>query len=149
MRERTQTLQIMKYFHAEPQVAGELGPRTLYISSFPTRVAKMEYLFDAWPSDDLVQAHPCFGISNELQEHIKNSALTGFELRSALVGTTDYFEGLSSIPVFYELLPVGIAGTDDFGLDDSHKLILSGSSVDLIQKFRVTELDLKPYKTNT
>lgn len=116
----------MKYYHIDPEVAGELGPNTTYRSTFPTVVDQMEYLFDRWPADEFVQAHPCFAVSNELRALLENVNLTGVRFGICRVGKTDYFEDRDqAIPQFSRLEVSGVVGRDDFGLSKNHHLIVS------------------------
>jgi hypothetical protein len=116
----------MKYYRVKPEVAGQLGPNTTYLSTFPTVVGDMEYLFDRWPADEFVRAHPCFAVSNELRALLDSANLTGFRFGICRVGKTDYFEDQEQvIPQFSRLEVSGVVGQDDFGLNKSHHLIVS------------------------
>jgi hypothetical protein len=132
----------MRYYHIEPEVAGELGPNTTYRSTFPTVVDQMEYLFDRWPADEFVQAHPCFAVSNELRAVLESVNLTGIRFGICLVGKTDYFEDKDqAIPQFSRLEAVGIADQDDFGLNKSHHLIVSEKVKQILDRRGLAQCD--------
>lgn len=132
--------ELMNYYHVEPEVAGQLGQRTEFLSTFPTTVGKMEYLFDRWPADEFVQAHPCFAVSQRIKEKIEQARLTGYQFQPILVGMTDYFEGEhKDIPAFFRLIPTGIPFNDDFGLNSEHQLIASQNAKVLLDGMNLSE----------
>ena len=132
----------MNFYRVEPEVAGELGAGTVYLSTFPTVVSEMEYLFDRWPSDELVQAHPCFAVSGELKELIESSQLTGYKFSNCKVGTTSYFEGdRGVIPPFYRIEPIGSPKLDDFALDTNHHLVVSEEAKRILERFKLLQCD--------
>lgn len=115
----------MSFYRIKPEVAGELGPNTTYLSTFPTVVGEMEYLFDRWPADEFVRAHPGFAVSARVRALIEKAGLTGVRFSECKQGKTDYFDGNQTIPKFFRLEPLGTAHHDDFGLNEQHHLIIS------------------------
>lgn len=126
-----------KYYIASPQVAGELGPNTKFISRAPLRVDSVEYLFNVWPSDTLLEAYPCFIIRQDLQLVIQNSGLTGAVFGECLTGFTDYVDAAdrTSIPKFARLDPHGVLGVDDFCMSPTQKLLVSERAKTILSDF--------------
>lgn len=127
----------MIYYVAKPQVAGELGPLTEILTVYPTTVGKMQYCFDQWPSDDLVEAHPCFAVREELRAALVAIEATGVNWSECLVGKTDNFESeVEDIPPYFRLEPVGKLYHDDFSLNTEHQLVISERVVRVLANFR-------------
>lgn len=136
----------MNYYIVEPEVAGQLGPKTTYLATFPTVVGEMEYLFDRWPCDEFVQAHPCFAVSDNLKKLIQNTGANGVKFSTCSVGITDYFEGKAAeIPNFWRLEPTGKARQDDFGLTDTHQLIVSEKVKKVLAEYPLDDCDIQPF----
>lgn len=127
----------MKYYVIHPQVAGELGPNTKYASREPLRVSHVEFLFNIWPCDALIESYPCFIVRSDLLAAIKANNLTGCLFEECNTGFTDYVESSSSIfiPKFYRLNPIGIPGKDDFALGATQKLIVSHIARGLLENW--------------
>lgn len=139
----------MRYFELKPEVAGELGAKSVFISRYPSAVCYMEYLFDRWPADDIVEAYPCFAVTAALKSAIEQQEYTGVQFKEAEAGRGPNYEFNSrgvALPVIYRLLPLGIAVLDDFSLSPKATLIVSESALDTIRKFRTEDLDVSPCK---
>ncbi len=133
----------MNYFVLEPEIAGGWGKRTVADTSvFPPAVASLHYRFDGWLGDELLEAFPCFLVTERLATRLRRSGLSGFRLQSVEVSTSEQFDELypdRELPAFEWLQPVGRAGLDDFGLTDSHRLVVSGRALAILRKFRLRE----------
>lgn len=116
-----------KYYHTFPQVAGELGPKTQFSSRNPLRVSYVEYLFNIWPCDAILEAYPCFIVRSDLRSVITNNGLSGAVFSDCAVGFTDYVENshVIELPDFHRLEPIGVLGVDDIILGPTQKLIVS------------------------
>lgn len=71
----------MAYYTVEPEVAGELGPGTVFDrSTRPVTVTQLEYVFTNRLGDPIVESTPCFLVTEGLAERMQHSGLTGFAL---------------------------------------------------------------------
>ncbi len=93
------------YRFIEPEVAGDLGPRTvLDKSTQPPIVLKLHYELNAWLGDDLLTSHPCFIVTGRLRTALQKDGGTGFHFDDVEVSTTETFDELypgRKLPVFY------------------------------------------------
>ncbi|MFB7720728.1 hypothetical protein [Nocardia sp. NPDC056100] len=66
-------------FHlVEPEVAGGHGRGTRYDrSTVPVTVTALEYRFDGWLGDALLESTPCFIVTEDLARSIERLELTG------------------------------------------------------------------------
>ena len=108
------------YFKLEPEVAGRWGPGTEADTTVhPPIVRKLEYTFEGWLGDELLESFPCFIVSDKLAKSVVAENFTGFVLASVKVSSSPEFRELHSstiLPSFQWLRVSGAAGESDFGL---------------------------------
>jgi hypothetical protein len=103
----------MKFFKLEPEVAGGLGQRTVMDTTVhPPLVSVLEYEFDGWLGDDLLESFPCFIISERLKNLLRENHFN------------EIYPDLD-LPNFYWLKINGKVGVDDTGLSESNHLVVS------------------------
>jgi hypothetical protein len=128
----------MTFFLVEAEVAGGLGERTIAdCSRHPPLVERLHYEFDGWLGDQLVEAFPCYLITEGLAREI--AGLTGYRLELAEVSLSEQFHEVTApedpIPTstaWHWLRIDGVPGEDDFGIGSKHRLIMSSRAVDRI-----------------
>lgn len=139
----------MKFTILEPEVAGGLGARTIVDTSrHPPVVSHLHYEFGGWLGDDLLDSFPCFVASERLAAELIRSKLTGFTLDDVETSVSTEFTELqphTHLPVFRWLKVVGQSGVDDLGLDGDHKLVVSATVLELLDKFSLIHADRSPY----
>ena len=136
----------MNRYYFMPQVAGELGPETEFLSSCPTVVGAMEYLFDEWPSSEFVAAHPCFAVSNNVNNSLECSGLRGFSFAKCKVGASGYFEGSADvIPSYSRFFPTGKFEFDDFSLSEEGHLVVSLEAKNFLERFDLRHCQFFPW----
>jgi len=125
----------------EPDVAGGWGDGTVADTSIhPPEVERLEYKFDNWNGDDLLESFPCFIVNHRLAAEIKQSNLTGHEIRSLAVSTSDTFEELQPnrvLPEFKWLHITGVVDKDDFALGSDYKLVVSDKAYRILKKYNL------------
>src|SRR5438309_2246085 len=109
-----------RYFRLEPEVAGELGPKTrMDRGQVPPKVERLHYVFDGWSGDELVESYPCFIVTRELGEHLVDFGATGFRVRDLEISTSESFQELypnQELPDFRWLDVVGEPRRDDLAI---------------------------------
>lgn len=137
------------FWSLEPEVAGALGDGTKIDTSIhPPRVRTLEYVFMGWLGDDLLEAFPCYIVSEILGDALVFARLTGFQLDGVEVVISEAFAEMypaRCIPNFRWLKVTGTVGIDDFGLSDDHRLVVSDAALRLLQQRTLSHCDVEPY----
>lgn len=138
------------YYFVEPEVAGGLGDNTVINTNFhPPIVTSLEYRFEGWLGDDILESFPCFIITEFLGAKLSDSKLSGITFAPVLVTQSEEFKELNpdvSIPKFFWLKVVGIACTDDFGLSEDHRLVISQAALDILRTAQLDNADIEKYR---
>lgn len=132
----------MSHYVIDPEVAGQLGPETILIRGAGKRpqVEFLEYTFDGWLGDDLLQSHPCFIVTQRLADAIFASELTGYRFDRVKVSRSGEFMDMhpnKQLPDFVWLQIIGKAFTDDFGFADDNRLLVSKKALDVLKQFNL------------
>ena len=138
----------MQYFVVEPEVPGELGPRTvLERSTHPPKVLSLHYIFLGWLGDHLVESFPVFLISKALEEEFQSRNVSGYRTSSAEIEVSpDLLEsspGLS-IPSFLQMEIIGKKDSDDLFLAEDHRLVISERVKSIAEDLGTSHWDLTP-----
>lgn len=135
--------------YLEPEVSGGLGEGTQLDSSVhPPLVKVLHYKFDGWLGDDIVTSFPCFLVTGRLRDKIENCHLTGVLFSDVMVNTSDLFEELhpdTILPKFYWMKVFGMAGKEDFGLAEDHRLVISSKAFNVLSQFNITKAEIEDY----
>jgi hypothetical protein len=138
------------YYLIEPEVAGGLGDNTVIDTNFhPPIVISLEYRFEGWLGDDILESFPCFLITEFLSAKLLDPKLTGITVAPVLVTQSEESRELNpdvSLPKFFWLKVVGVAGTDDFGLSEDHRLVISQAGLDIFRTARLDNADITKYR---
>lgn len=143
----------MARWYVSPEVAGQLGESTVMeTSSHPPIVTHLHYHFDGWLGDDLLEAFPCFIITERLAEALTKSELTGWQLKDVVVSKSETFEDLypgRELPKFRWLVVHGQQG-EDFALADKLHLEVSDRALEFLRSSRIHNAIIEPvvYKSN-
>lgn len=97
-----------------PEVAGGWGPATIVsnrseIESGKSRVPVVEFLeyrFEGWLGDELLESFPCFIVTEALARDLTTSGMTGFRLGDVEVSVSPHFEETNPgrvVPAFRRL----------------------------------------------
>jgi hypothetical protein len=138
------------YYFVFPEVAGGLGPKSIIENStFPPKVITLDYQFDGWLGDDLLETFPCFIVTERLRDGLSKSKLKGFLFSNMIISKSSTFESLypkKDLPPFYWLQVNGKILIDDFSVTDSGELIVSAQSKDLISNYEIDQAVFELYK---
>ena len=141
---------IMDYYALAPEVAGALGERTVMDSSVhPPLVARLHYEIDyGWLGDELLEAFPCYIVSDTIAANLAESGLGAFELHDADVTLTPEAQedrAGEPVPLFRWLRVSGIAGRDDLGVTGGGRLVVSERTLALLRTGVLDHCDADPY----
>jgi hypothetical protein len=139
---RSQTNNLMQYFYIEPEVAGGLGSSTLLDSTVhPPVVERLEYCFDGWQGDALLESFPCFITTESLAAQLMSSSMSGIQLGHVSITKSREFLELyphRSLPVFVWLRVTGQAGNDDLGIAVDGRLVVSDRALTILKAFGIS-----------
>ena len=129
----------MKYYYLEPEVAGGIGKGTVMNTSSHSQViSKLNYEFDGWLGDELIEAFPVFITTEHLSILISKYNLTGFTISEVEVSKSGEFKDLYNnheLPNFVWFQINGQAGKSDFGIAKDNRLVVSQTALDIIKPF--------------
>lgn len=123
----------MNYYIIEPEVAGEIGEKTVYenvdgiVNNHEKPIIKhLHFVFEGWLGDELLEVTPCFLASERLKNEIELCGFSGCSFEEIEVSFSyEFFEMYPKrvVPKFYRLLPkkellVENATYSDSSLDD-------------------------------
>jgi hypothetical protein len=132
----------MNTYHVlEPEVAGEIGQSTVIDHlTTPPSVSRLEYHFTTWLGDELLEAYPCFIISQRLQSALQSFAGTGYTFADVIITRSQQFDELTNgiqLPQFSWLKIHGRAGVDDAGTSKKGCLVVSDRLLNLLRHFSI------------
>ncbi len=152
----------MHLYMLEPEVAGEIGEKTVYDNYDDIRfrnakpiISKLHYVFFGWLGDDIIESTPCFLVTDRLKNKIEGSNLNGYEFQSVEISLSDEFLDMypqRDMPVFHRLIPKGKVCImndkykgwtgEDFNISDKSYLVVSEKAYDVINKFAIFNCDV-------
>ena len=136
------------YFYLEPEVAGGIGPNSeLHREDGRLVVTRLNYEFDGWLGDALLETTPCFIVTDEARHAIEGAALTGITFSDVEVTRSAVFTDLYGdkvLPHFWWLVVVGQPGTDDFGLDNDLRLVASEQALVALRAVGLAHAEVQP-----
>jgi hypothetical protein len=138
------------YKYIEPEVAGELGKKTILDNHFhPPLIKKLNYEFHGWLGDDIIESFPCYIITEQLFNGIKSRELTGVTFDSVYITTSDEFKVQypnKILPVFHWMKVSGEFGKDDFVIAKDLRLLISDKAFNLLNSFNIGNALIEEYK---
>ncbi len=119
----------MKYYILEPEVAGSLGKGTVMNRKVhPPDVKKLDYEFEGWLGDVLLESFPCFIATIAAVTELRQLSATGVQFDDVRVSKSAKFQEMyqhRALPEFKWLKVLGRPGIDDFGLGRDFRLVVS------------------------
>lgn len=141
----------MSLYLIEPEVPGYLGQHTIgNFGKFPPIVEKLHFEFDGWLNDDLIESFPCFLVTESLAKALDSAPLSGYQLESVEISTSEVFKELypeRSLPQFLWLRILGQKGKDDFSVSDTGVLLVSERALQLLQNFQLKNAEVEVYES--
>lgn len=137
----------MNYFYVEPEVSGGLGSKTIMDTLVhPPRIDKLNYQFDSWLGDELIETFPCYLVTKRLGGLLTSSGVTGFSLDSVLITKSDEFNDDLNLPDFAWLKVKGVPMKDDIGFSDDFRLVVSEEVLNIFSKVKIDNADIEKVK---
>jgi hypothetical protein len=138
------------FFSLDPEVAGELGERTvLDASAHPPIVTRLHYHVQSWLGDDVIQSFPCFVVTERLRRALEERRFSGYHVEDAEVTVDEDFRTLSpgmTLPRFYWLRVDGRPGVDDFGVSGTdYCLVVSARVLVCMRQFALKNCSVQPF----
>ncbi len=129
-------------------VDGDLGDGVDYdITRDPQLIGELAYEFEDWTGDDIVQCAGYWLVSDQLASALQESDLTGWELDTVRVTTSDVYDQLHpdglQMPLWHRLLPVGTP-LDDITLLGRVYLCVSDRALELFRRFSIRHAEIRP-----
>ncbi|WP_316674842.1 hypothetical protein [uncultured Tolumonas sp.] len=135
------------YYQLEPEVAGGWGDGTeADTTCHPPKVKKLVYEFDGWLGDSIVTSFPCYLVTEELAQSVKNAKLSGYELASCKITKSEIFNELypnRKLPMFLWFKVVGKAGVDDFGIGANLRLVVSDAALTVLKEHSINGSEIE------
>src|ERR1700730_5235489 len=140
----------MRFFCLEPEVAGDWGDNIeVDRSVHPPIVTKLQYHFDGWLGDALLESFPCFIVTESAKQRIESARLTGTTFAPVEVTTSECFEELhpnKKLPTFAWLTVHGKRGSDDFGLTSDATLVVSERALGLLRQLGIPNASVSEFR---
>jgi hypothetical protein len=139
----------MTFFYIEPEVAGGLGEETVMDeSTHPPRVRKLDYCFEGWLGDVLLESFPCFIVTEAAKRELQKLAATGARFDVVRITKSEEFDELNPdvlLPQFAWLRPEGELGRDDIATAEDGRLVVSARVLKLLEKMGISNAMVEPY----
>jgi|SRR5215471_10044156 len=145
----------VKYYFIEPEVAGSWGENTIVTdrSVHAPIVSKLDYEFDGWPGDVLLESFPVFIVTEFAKEKLQALRATGVKFDRVEVSTSEEFEHFypdRKLPNFVWLKVDGTAGRDDFGRAPAPdlRLVISDRALNVLRPLGISHAEIEDFPTN-
>lgn len=142
----------METYHIlEPEVGGAIGQTTVLDSSVdPPLVQSLEYAFETWLGDDILEAHPCFIVTLPLRSALESFAGSGYSFDTVTISKAEQFDDMNPnthLPDFAWFKIHGKAGMDDCGLSKDGSLVVSSRMLEVLRSFNIAHclIRRRPY----
>lgn len=142
----------MGYHAIEPEVAGGWGENTRVkrIAGQPDIVEALDYEFDGWGGDELLESTPCFIVTERLANEIVRAGLSGIVFDHVEISKSGQFEDWypgRTLPKFLWMKVEGEAGRDDFGINSDLILVVSDRALAVLKSGQLDNAIIEPLKT--
>ncbi len=94
----------------------------------PPEVKKLDYEFDGWLGDVLLESFPCFIATIDAATKLQGLPVTGVQFDDVRISKSVQFQDMypnQSLPKFKWLKVLGRPGLEDFGLGRDFRLVVS------------------------
>ena len=136
------------FFFLEPEVAGGIGPNSeLHRDDGKLVVTRLNYEFDGWLGDALLETTPCFIVTHDARKLIESAALTGVSFSDVEVTRSSLFTDLygeKALPHFWWLIVEGEPEADDFGMASDLRLVASERALSILRQAGLMHAEIEP-----
>lgn len=135
------------FFYLEPEVAGGIGPNSeLTRESGRPVVTRLNYEFDGWLGDAILETVACFIVTDEARQMIETAGLTGVSFSDVEVTRSGLFTDLYGdkvLPHFWWMIVAGKPEADDFGMAKDLRLIASARALTTLRNAGLTHAEVE------
>src|ERR1700760_2781981 len=139
----------MNTYKIEPEVSGQIIGSLLNHTTKPPVIEKLNYQFDDWLGDDLIEGFRCFICTGRLTEAIKKSNLSGYTFDECTITKSELFHDLNEngkdLPAFFWLKVIGTPA-DDFFLTSNFSLGISERALNILKEFNLNRATIEAIK---
>ena len=146
----------MNYYLLYPEVAGELGDgsEVVYEDGQIKEVIFLEYNFMGWLGDELLTTHPCFIVTESLQNDIILNGLTGVKFNNIAMTFSNEFRdmcGNRKVPKFVQMICNDLYESNvenlqkDFYLNKYKDIIVSEKALSVLRQHKIDMCDIEKY----
>ena len=136
------------FYYLEPEVAGGIGPNSeVHRLDGKLVVSRLNYEFDGWLGDALLETTPCFIVTDDARQSIEGAALTGVSFSDVEVTRSGSFTDLygdKALPHFWWMIVQGEPETDDFGMSSDLRLVASDPALTILRQAGLSHADIEP-----
>jgi hypothetical protein len=136
------------FFFLEPEVAGGIGPNSeLHRDGGKLVVTHLNYEFDGWLGDALLETTPCFIVTDDARQLIERAALSGVSFSNVEVTRSDLFTDLhgdKALPHFWWMIVQGEPEADDFGMASDLRLVASEQALSILRHAGLMHAEVEP-----
>ncbi|MBU0865710.1 MAG: hypothetical protein KJ789_13575 [Alphaproteobacteria bacterium] len=138
------------FYYLEPEVAGGLGPKSeTHRDDGKLVVTRLNYEFDGWLGDALLETTPCFIVTDEARQFIDRAALTGVSFSDVEITRSGLFTDLygeKALPHFWWMIVEGEPGADDFGMSSELRLVSSERALSILRQVGLMHAVVEPVR---
>lgn len=146
----------MNYYLLNPEIAGELGDgcELVYEGGKIKEVIFLEYNFMGWQGDELLSTHPCFIVTESLQNDIISNGLTGVKFRDIAMTFSDEFYdicGNIKVPRFVQIICNDLYENsaenlhNDFYVNKYKEIIVSEKALSVLKQHKINMCAIEKY----
>ncbi|WP_062787080.1 hypothetical protein [Novosphingobium capsulatum] len=136
------------FFFIEPEVAGGIGGNSdWHREDGKMVVTRLNYEFDGWLGDALLETTPCFIVTHDARQLIERAALTGVSFSDVEVTRSGLFTDLygdKALPHFWWMNVQGKPEADDFGMASDLRLVASERALSILRQAGLAHAEIEP-----
>jgi hypothetical protein len=136
------------FYYLEPEVAGGVGPNSeTHRENGALVVTHLNYEFDGWLGDALLETTPCFILTDAGREAVEAAGLRGVRFADVEVTQSPTFSELyptRELPPFRWMIVDGVPYRDDFGMAADLRLIVSERALETLRAAGIDHAMVEP-----
>lgn len=135
------------FFYLKPEVAGSIGPNSELHRDGNLVVTRLNYEFDGWLGDALLETTPCFIVTDDARQLIECAALSGVSFSDVEVTRSGLFTDLhgdKALPHFWWMIVEGEREVDDFGMSSDLRLVASERALAILRQAGLLHAEVEP-----
>ncbi|GIG36257.1 hypothetical protein [Cellulomonas pakistanensis] len=138
-------------YQLEPEVAGGFGDATVIDTSMtPNLVTRLEYEFDGWLGDELVEFITVHLVTARVRDAVVDAGLTGIRFAPVAVSRSERFDELhrGDLPEWVWMQVIGAPARDDAWIGARQLLTVSERMLAVLQRFPLAQCRVVPVESS-